>query len=141
MKTFYVFDDNEITLEDFRDIASQLGCSKSLFSCSDEQGSLAIIDEFKRSGEEPIFVVDMNIDTRDSGIRILEAIRDNEALKESPVIVITSSQEQDTINECYERGANAFYQKNDSPEGFSQDIKAMMVFWAAASVHDNCKVR
>jgi two-component system response regulator len=46
-----------------------------------------------------------------------------------PVVVLTSSQENEDIRQAYENGANSFVSKSDTPEKMFQRLRMLPVYW------------
>lgn len=64
-----------------------------------------------------------------SGHEILKAIRANEQMRSIPVVVLTSSDDEADINECYKLGANSYLVKPVKFEAFSKCIAELGMSW------------
>ncbi len=64
-----------------------------------------------------------------NGEEVLEEIRDEPRLNHVPVIILTSSEDEDDVVEMYERGANAYLTKPVSFEGFVKMAEEVEGFW------------
>lgn len=65
-----------------------------------------------------------------SGIEVLRRIKTDPALKDLPVVMLTSSREGPDVAACYELGANAYVVKPVEFEGFLNAVKLLGKFWA-----------
>jgi two-component system, response regulator len=64
-----------------------------------------------------------------SGLEVLKNIRQDEALKLMPVVILTSSsQEEDVIN-GYKLGANSYIRKPVNFNDFQEAIKLLGLYW------------
>lgn len=63
------------------------------------------------------------------GFEFLETIRDDEALVQIPMLVLTDSEATADVNESYERAANAFLTKPSDPDEFETIAGAIERFW------------
>lgn len=63
------------------------------------------------------------------GLEVLRLLRANPRTKGLPIIVLTSSQENDDIRQAYECGANSFVSKSDTPELMFQRLRMLPVYW------------
>ncbi len=63
------------------------------------------------------------------GFEVLKEIRKNEQTKYLPVVILTTSKEEQDMIYGYLLGANSFIQKPVSFEKFSEAIKTLTVFW------------
>lgn len=63
------------------------------------------------------------------GLEVLRRLRADTRTKSVPIVVLTSSQEQEDIRKAYECGANSFVSKSDSPELTFQRLRMLPVYW------------
>ncbi len=68
-----------------------------------------------------------------SGFEVLRWLRGVEGLKRTPVVVLTSSQEQHDIDRAYDCGANAYLVKPVENRTFSDAVRVLYQFWATLS--------
>jgi CheY-like chemotaxis protein len=64
------------------------------------------------------------------GLEVLETIRANEALRSIPVVMLTSSREEQDLVRSYALGVNAYVVKPVEFNEFVQAIGDLGVFWA-----------
>ena len=64
-----------------------------------------------------------------SGHQVLKVIRAHEELKNTPVVVLTSSQEEADILESYKLGVNSYIVKPINFESFSRSIRDIGMYW------------
>lgn len=63
------------------------------------------------------------------GLEVLRRIRADKRTQMTPVVVLTSSKEQEDILNSYRSGANAYVRKPVSFTDFSEAICALGIFW------------
>ncbi len=83
----------------------------------------------RKPGNPALVLLDIKMPRMD-GIEVLRNIRSDEKLKRIPVIVLTTSREEEDLNQSYDLGVNAYVVK---PVGFQQFINAVKQiggFWA-----------
>lgn len=81
------------------------------------------------SGTPAVVLLDLKLPKVD-GLEVLEAIKNDQALRQVPVVMLTSSREEKDVVQSYRLGVNAFVVK---PVGFSEFLQAIQeigVFWA-----------
>ena len=84
----------------------------------------------RRSGDNPaVMLLDLKL-PKVNGLEVLEAIRADEALKLIPVVVLTSSREEQDMVKSYKLGVNAYVVKPVDFHEFVNAIKELGVFWA-----------
>ena len=64
-----------------------------------------------------------------NGIQVLKRLRAHEKTKALPVVLLTSSDENSDIKECYENGANSFIHKPVDFKEFTEQIKLIGQYW------------
>lgn len=113
--------DVEITIEAFR--RSQRGNRVSV--CRDGEEALDFIFQrarFSRPGAAPrpdLILLDLNL-PRKSGLEIIAQVKANDALKDIPVIILTTSDRNEDVTRCYQLGANSYLTK---PVQFDDCVK------------------
>jgi len=63
------------------------------------------------------------------GLQVLKRIRSDERTRDIPVIVLTTSKEQQDIIDAYQLKVNAYILKPVDFAGFTEAMKAMGMFW------------
>lgn len=75
-----------------------------------------------------IILLDLNL-PRMSGLDVLRAIRTDERTRLLPIIVLTSSKEDQDILESYSLGANSYVRKPVDFTQFTTAVKTLGLFW------------
>jgi len=84
----------------------------------------------RRSGENPaVLLLDLKLPKVD-GLQVLETIKGDENLKMIPVVVLTSSREEQDMVRSYKLGVNAYVVKPVDFHEFVNAIRELGVFWA-----------
>ena len=64
------------------------------------------------------------------GLEVLQAIRDDEKLKLIPVVILSSSREEQDLIKSYQLGVNAYVVKPVDFKAFIEAVKQLGIFWA-----------
>ncbi len=75
-----------------------------------------------------IILLDLNLPGTD-GREILAEIKQDEQLKTTPVIVLTTSSDERDVEKCYRAGANSYIKKPVDLDGFMQSIQRLADYW------------
>lgn len=63
------------------------------------------------------------------GLQVLQEIRASEHLKFVPVVVLTSSKEQEDLLNCYRSGANSYIRKPVDFDQFTLAVQQLGLYW------------
>lgn len=80
-----------------------------------------------------LVLLDLNLpDT--TGVAILEKLKSNQHLKRSPVVILTTTDDEREIQRCYDLGANVYITKPVNYEGFANAIRQFGMFVSVMQV-------
>lgn len=75
-----------------------------------------------------LIILDLKLPKVD-GLEVLRKLRADEALRAIPVVILTSSKEEQDIMSAYDLGTNAYVQKPVDFTKFSEAVKHLGMFW------------
>jgi two-component system response regulator len=64
-----------------------------------------------------------------SGLEVLKKLKGHERCKSVPVVVLTSSQEDQDIQECYKLGVNSYVVKPVEFDAFAKTVADLGLYW------------
>jgi CheY-like chemotaxis protein len=85
------------------------------------------------AGSSLLVLLDLNLPDM-TGVDILGRIKANPHLKRSPVVVLTTTDDQREIQRCYDLGANVYITKPVDYEGFANAIRQLGLFFSVMQV-------
>jgi len=85
--------------------------------------------KMRKPDNPAVTILDIKMPRMD-GIEVLQAIRTNPTLKMIPVVMLTSSREEQDLVRSYELGINAYVVKPVRFSEFIEAVKHIGVFWA-----------
>jgi CheY-like chemotaxis protein len=80
-----------------------------------------------------LILLDLNLPDM-SGTDILEKIKNNPHTKRTPVVVLTTTDDQREIQRCYDLGANVYITKPVNYDGFANAIRNLGLFFSVMQV-------
>lgn len=75
-----------------------------------------------------IILLDLNMPGMD-GRKTLEIIKQNKEMKQIPVVILTTSDDERDVTACYKLGANTYIQKPVNFDGLIEAIKQLKEYW------------
>ena len=85
------------------------------------------------AGRSHLVLLDLNLPDM-TGIDILAQIKSNPHLRRSPVIVLTTTDDQREIQRCYDLGANVYITKPLNYESFANAIRQLGLFLSVMQI-------
>lgn len=84
--------------------------------------------ENREPGNPTVVLLDLKM-PRVDGLEVLRQIKTDAALKCTPVVMLTSSQDERDVRESYEAGANAYVVKPVEARKFASVMQQLELFW------------
>lgn len=114
------------------------GVNNEIVAFKDGTSALAYLLGADGSGEENstrslLILLDLNLPDM-TGVDILAKVKSNTHLKRSPVIVLTTTDDQREIKRCYDLGANVYITKPVNYESFANAIQQLGLFLSVMQV-------
>lgn len=83
--------------------------------------------------EALLILLDLNLPDM-TGIDILKRVKENPYLKQTPVVVLTTTDDAQEIKRCYELGCNVYITKPVNYENFANAIRQLGLFFSVIQV-------
>jgi CheY-like chemotaxis protein len=88
--------------------------------------------EYAHQAAPDLILLDLNIPKKD-GRQVIKEIKEDPLLRQTPVIIVTSSRAIDDLRYAYTHGANAYIVKSIDVHEFMDAIRATQKFWTSAA--------
>jgi CheY-like chemotaxis protein len=83
-----------------------------------------------------LILLDLNLPDM-TGIEVLQKIKGNEHTRRTPVVVLTTTDDEREIQRCYDLGANVYITKPVSYDAFANAIQQLGLFLSVMQVPEN----
>lgn len=87
-----------------------------------------------------VIVLDLKL-PKVSGVDVLRRIRTDERTKMIPVVILTSSDDENEVQLCYELGANSYVRKPTDSAEFAEMVLNLGMYWLLLNVPPPALVR
>jgi CheY-like chemotaxis protein len=84
-------------------------------------------------GRALLILLDLNLPDM-TGISILQRVKENEHLKRTPVVVLTTTDDKVEIQRCYDLGCNVYITKPVNYDSFAHAIRQLGLFFSVIQV-------
>jgi CheY-like chemotaxis protein len=85
------------------------------------------------AGRQLLVLLDLNLPDM-TGVDILQRVKANEHTRRSPVVILTTTDDEREIQRCYDLGANVYITKPVGYEGFANAIRQLGLFFSVMQV-------
>ena len=86
----------------------------------------------RQGGNPVLMLLDLKMPKVD-GLEVLKQVKSNDHLKSIPIVVLTSSREEQDVVASYDRGVNAYVVKPVDFHDFVNAVKLLGGFWAVVN--------
>jgi CheY-like chemotaxis protein len=86
-----------------------------------------------QAGHQLLVLLDLNLPDM-TGVDILDKIKSNTHIKRTPVVVLTTTDDEREIKRCYDLGANVYITKPVDYENFANAIRQLGLFFSVMQV-------
>lgn len=116
---------------------SQLGVQLAVAHDGAEAVSTLLSSKVTPESLPDLIILDLNLPLK-SGREVLEEIKADHALRHIPVIVMTSSKDEDDIAAIYHLNANCYIQKPSDLFEYQRVVRAIEDFWLMTAMLPDC---
>ncbi|MCF6112180.1 response regulator [Mesorhizobium muleiense] len=88
------------------------------------------------AGRALLILLDLNLPDM-TGVDILRRLKANEYLKRAPVVILTTTDDRQEIQRCYDLGCNVYITKPVDYENFAHSIRQLGLFFSVIQVPEN----
>lgn len=112
-------------------VSDEHDVANPVVSCLDGEEALRYIDEHQVAADTQIpilILLDLRLPKVD-GFEVLRQVRNHPVWKQVPVVVMTTSRQDDDIESAYKLGVNSYIVKPVDFGAFAEMVKTIKVYW------------
>lgn len=134
MPPLLVVEDSNEDFEALQRLLGRLPLTMPIQRCVNGEQALAFLyrtgfyEDRQRSPRPGLIVLDLNLPGTD-GREVLRCIKQDEALKKIPIVVFTTSNNPQDIEDCYQYGVNSYIVKPINFVQLKRDIQTIVDYW------------
>lgn len=127
-RTLIVAEDCDEDFDTVSDLVRRLGPRVDLHRAMTGESCLSLLRAWQGPARPVLVLLDLNLPGLD-GRETLAEIRADAALRDVPVVVLTSSSNPRDVAFCYRTGANAYHQKPVRFVEYLQVLQELFAYW------------
>lgn len=137
-----IAEDSDEDFEVLQLLMKQMQVRNPIYRCTNGDKVLDFLyhegdyDEPESAPRPSVILLDLNLPGTD-GRDILEQLKQDQNLKEIPIIVFTTSSNPKDIEFCYEKGANGYLIKPVDSDELEKTVQAFVGYWLEANTPPN----
>lgn len=115
------------------------GMLNELYRCVDGQEALDYLyhqGAYTKAATAPmpnLMLLDLNLPKKD-GREVLKVVKGDARFQALPVIILTTSDDQTDVEQCYQYGANSYVQKPVDLDRFMTAIRRLKDYWFEVAI-------
>jgi CheY-like chemotaxis protein len=126
-----IVEDNSGDARLIREVLNEYKIFSSLYNVKDGVEALEFLHnkgKFKKMPKPDLIILDLNLPRKD-GREVLAEIKNDERLKQIPIVIMTISQAEEDILKSYNLHANCYITKPIDLNQFIKVVKSIEDFW------------
>ncbi|WBX75115.1 response regulator [Tenacibaculum ovolyticum] len=122
-----LIEDNIIEIMKMKRTNSSLELKHDISEAKNGEEALEILEE--KSSLPDLILLDLNM-PKINGIEFLTILKNNDDLKHIPTVILTTSDNQKDLEECYRIGVSGYILKPLKYEDYVEKIETVLSYWS-----------
>ncbi|MBD1909261.1 MULTISPECIES: response regulator [unclassified Leptolyngbya] len=134
-----IAEDSDEDFEVLELLMQQMQVKNPIYRCTNGDKVLDFVYQdgeggLQHNAQRPsVILLDLNLPGTD-GREVLEQLKQDESLREIPIVVFTTSSNPKDIEFCYQNGANGYLIKPVDSDELERTVQAFVNYWLQANV-------
>jgi two-component system, chemotaxis family, response regulator Rcp1 len=124
-------DDNPADVDLTRDLLASTNYPRGISAVTDGEEAIAFLRRHGKytAAESPdLIILDLNL-PRKNGWQVLEEVKSDPKLRQTPIVIFSTSEAKHDVSGCYRLGANSYVRKPGNLREFMSVIHSIGEFW------------
>lgn len=117
-------EDDEIIRLKFKKVCKSLGKSDTIIEAENGLKALAVLKDHYFD----LIISDLRMPVMD-GVSFLKQVKQNKSLKDLPVVIMTTSEEEEDFKACNQLGAAAYFKKSLKFSEYEKKVLEILDYW------------
>lgn len=126
-QSLLVVEDSEDDYEAASRAFKKAGVQNPIYWCRSGEDALNFL-RTRAAGLPGLILLDLNMPGID-GRKTLQIIKQDPDLKQIPVVILTTSNDEQDVSSCYKMGANTFVRKPMDFDGLIDAVRRLKEYW------------
>ncbi len=122
-----LIEDHLIEVVKFKKTISYSDLQHNIIEARDADEAFKILDD--KNNLPDLILLDLNM-PRMSGVEFLAILKKDENLRHIPTVILTTSDNQKDLEECYKIGVSGYILKPLKYKDYETKIKAVLTYWS-----------
>jgi CheY-like chemotaxis protein len=119
-------DDDEIERIKFQKVCKDINFTCSVVEAINGKQALNFLNRIENTFN--IIVLDLHMPTM-NGLELLEKLKSNIKFKNTPIIIMSNTEDDDELKKCYDYGVSGFFTKPVDFTKYSKKVKSVLKYW------------
>lgn len=119
-------EDDEIERMKFKKVCRETSFSNVIMEANNGENALKLLEDEKYSFD--LIISDINMPRMD-GIEFLVELKKTEKYKNTPVVIISTSNNNKDLKKCYELGVSGYFTKPIKYADYKQKVLLLLDYW------------
>ncbi len=121
-----LIDDNEIERAKFQKVCKDVNFSCAVVEATSGEQALSYLNGFENTVN--IIILDLHMPQM-NGLRFLEKLKSNINYRNTPVVIMSNSDDYADLDKCYDYGIVGYINKPADFSAYSQKVKSLLKYW------------
>jgi CheY-like chemotaxis protein len=124
-------DDDEIQRIKFKKICKEIKTNNIIFVAENGENALTLLEDRKKPFD--LIISDLNM-PRMNGFEFLMNLKKNSELKNIPVVIMSTSNNQEDLKKCFDLGISGYFTKPLKYTEYTKKVISLLDYWGKSEV-------